>query len=128
MQINTVSTRALGNSDRARQGFDTVCSQAAGETAEMQHDALFERFSARLKAQVGQDVYASWFARLKLHSVSKSVVRLTVPTTFLKSWINGHYLDLIAELWREEQPELMRIEIVVRSATVQKTLSLRTLV
>ncbi|MGA1831340.1 chromosomal replication initiator protein DnaA [Rhizobium wenxiniae] len=117
MQINTVSTRALGDSDRARQGFDTVCSQAAGETAEMQHDALFERFSARLKAQVGQDVYASWFARLKLHSVSKSVVRLTVPTTFLKSWINNRYLELIEGLFREEDKEILKVEILVRSAS-----------
>ncbi len=117
MQINTVSTRALGNSDRARQGFDTVCSQAAGETAEMQHDALFERFSARLKAQVGQDVYASWFARLKLHSVSKSVVRLTVPTTFLKSWINNRYLELIEGLFKEEDKEILKVEILVRSAS-----------
>ncbi|MBB4348899.1 chromosomal replication initiator protein [Rhizobium cellulosilyticum] len=83
----------------------------------MQHDALFERFSARLKAQVGQDVYASWFARLKLHSVSKSVVRLTVPTTFLKSWINNRYLELIEGLFKEEDKEILKVEILVRSAS-----------
>ncbi len=83
----------------------------------MQHDALFERFSARLKAQVGQDVYASWFARLKLHSVSKSVVRLTVPTTFLKSWINNRYLDQIEAIFRDEDKEILKVEILVRSAS-----------
>jgi chromosomal replication initiator protein len=83
----------------------------------MQHDALFERFSARLKAQVGQDVYASWFARLKLHSVSKSVVRLTVPTTFLKSWINNRYLDLITTIFQAEDKEILKVEILVRSAS-----------
>ena len=83
----------------------------------MQHDALFERFSARLKAQVGQDVYASWFARLKLHSLSKSVVRLTVPTTFLKSWINNRYLELITAIFQEEDKEILKVEILVRSAS-----------
>ena len=83
----------------------------------MQHDALFERFSARLKAQVGQDVYASWFARLKLHSVSKSVVRLTVPTTFLKSWINNRYLELIETIFQDEDKEILKVEILVRSAS-----------
>nr|WP_245582425.1 chromosomal replication initiator protein DnaA [Neorhizobium lilium] len=83
----------------------------------MKHDALFERFSARLKAQVGQDVYASWFARLKLHSVSKSVVRLTVPTTFLKSWINNRYLDQITTIFQAEDAEILKVEIVVRSAS-----------
>ncbi len=83
----------------------------------MKHDALFERFSARLKAQVGQDVYASWFARLKLHSVSKSVVRLTVPTTFLKSWINNRYLDQITTIFQAEDAEILKVEILVRSAS-----------
>jgi chromosomal replication initiation ATPase DnaA len=43
---------------------------------------VFERVMARLKAQVGQEVFTSWFGRLKLQSASKSVVRLSVPTAF----------------------------------------------
>jgi len=82
----------------------------------MKQDALFERVSARLKAQVGPDVFASWFGRLKLHSTSRSVVRLSVPTTFLKSWINNRYLDLITSLFQQEDPEILKVEIVVRSA------------
>ena len=118
--MNSVSARA-GNGDHARQAFDSSYSQAAGETSEMKHDALFERFSARLKAQVGQDVYASWFGRLKLHSVSKSVVRLTVPTTFLKSWINNRYLDLITSIFQAEDAEILKVEILVRSASRNAT-------
>jgi chromosomal replication initiator protein len=91
--------------------------EAAGEKGDMKHGILFERVSARLKAQVGPDVYASWFARLKLHSVSKSVVRLTVPTTFLKSWINNRYLDLITSLFQAEDAEILKVEILVRTAT-----------
>ena len=117
MQMNNVSARATGNGGNARQAFDSVCAQAAGETPVMKHDALFERFSVRLKAQVGQDVYASWFARLKLHTVSKSVVRLTVPTTFLKSWINNRYLDLITSIFQAEDAEILKVEILVRTAT-----------
>ncbi len=83
----------------------------------MKHDVMFERFSARLKAQVGPDVFASWFGRLKLHSASKSVVRLTVPTTFLKSWINNRYLDLITTLFQAEDASILKVEILVRSAS-----------
>jgi chromosomal replication initiator protein len=87
----------------------------AGETG-MKHDALFERFSARLKAKVGPDVYASWFGRLKIHSISKSVVRLSVPTTFLKSWITNRYLDMMTALLQEEDSNILKVEILVRSA------------
>ncbi|WP_414692919.1 chromosomal replication initiator protein DnaA [Pararhizobium sp.] len=82
----------------------------------MKQNALFERVSARLKAQVGPDVFASWFGRLKLHSVSKSVVRLSVPTTFLKSWINNRYLDLITSIVQQEDSEVLKVEILVRTA------------
>ncbi|TCR02004.1 chromosomal replication initiator protein DnaA [Neorhizobium sp. BT27B] len=116
MQMNTAPIRAFGESDTVPQTLDSVCSQAAGEKSEMQNDALFERFSARLKAQVGLEVYTSWFGRLKLHSVSKSVVRLSVPTTFLKSWINNRYLDLITTIMQAEDSEILKVEILVRTA------------
>ncbi len=77
----------------------------------------FERVRAQLKARVGTEVYSSWFGRMKLAEASKGIVRISVPTAFLKSWINGHYFDLISELWRQQEPDLLKIEIVVRSAT-----------
>ncbi|MBN9033185.1 MAG: chromosomal replication initiator protein DnaA [Rhizobiales bacterium] len=116
MQMNMMATGALENGDKASEAFGAACD-TANERRDMKPDALFERFSARLKAQVGQDVYASWFARLKLHSVSKSVVRLTVPTTFLKSWINNRYIDLITGIFQAEDAEILKVEILVRTAT-----------
>ncbi len=116
MQLN-LAMGAVTDGDRAPKASDAACSDAAGDKSTMKHDALFERFSARLKAQVGPEVYASWFARLKLHSVSKSVVRFTVPTTFLKSWINNRYMDLITSLVQSEDADVLKVEILVRSAT-----------
>lgn len=117
MQMNSMTTGALDNGEAAQQSFGSIHLSATEEKGDMKHGVLFERVSARLKAQVGPDVYASWFARLKLHSVSKSVVRLTVPTTFLKSWINNRYLDLIVGLFQAEDPEILKVEILVRTAT-----------
>jgi chromosomal replication initiator protein len=81
------------------------------------HDAQFERVKKRLKAQLGQEIFASWFGRLKVDSASRNVVRLSVPTMFLKSWINNRYLELISNLYKEESADILRVEIVVRSAT-----------
>jgi chromosomal replication initiator protein len=75
----------------------------------------FERVKAQLKARLGNDVYSSWFGRMKVAEASKGVVRLSVPTAFLRSWINGHYLDMIAEIWREQDPATLKVEVVVRS-------------
>lgn len=117
MHMKSMMAGALANEDNARAAHGAVCSSGAGENADMNHNALFERFSLRLKAQVGQDVYQSWFGRLKLHSASKSVVRLTVPTAFLKSWINNRYLDLITSIFQAEDASILKVEILVRSAS-----------
>ena len=119
MQMNTArAAGAFANGENARQALPQEgVQEAAGVPSDMKHDALFERVSARLKAQVGPDVFASWFGRLKIHSVSKSLVRLSVPTTFLKSWINNRYLDLITSLFQQEDPEILKVEILVRTAT-----------
>ncbi|RYC09910.1 chromosomal replication initiator protein DnaA [Ciceribacter ferrooxidans] len=117
MQINSLTAGAAVDGDHARETTGIVRSGATEDSSVATHDVLFERFSARLKAQVGPDVYASWFGRLKLHSASKSVLRLSVPTTFLKSWINNRYLDLITNIIQQEDASILKVEIVVRSAS-----------
>lgn len=77
----------------------------------------FDRVRAQLKARLGTEVYSSWFGRMKLAEASKGVVRISVPTAFLRAWINGHYLDLITQLWRAEDSSVLKVEIVVRTAT-----------
>lgn len=79
----------------------------------------FERVKAQLKAKLGSEVYSSWFGRMKLAEASRGLVRLSVPTAFLRSWINGHYLDLITELWKQEDADILKVEVVVRTATRQ---------
>nr|WP_292829991.1 chromosomal replication initiator protein DnaA [Mesorhizobium sp.] len=82
-------------------------------------DQKFERIKAQLKAKLGSEVYSSWFGRMKLAEASKGIVRLSVPTAFLRSWINGHYLDLITELWKQEEADILKVEVIVRTAMRQ---------
>ena len=79
-------------------------------------NGTFERVKTQLKARLGGEVYSSWFGRMKLAESSKGVARLSVPTAFLRSWINAHYLDLINELWKAEEADILKIEVIVRSA------------
>lgn len=82
----------------------------------------WDRIQQQIKARVGQDVYKSWFGRLKPVEVSGGVAVHSVPTAFLKSWLVSHYLDLLLELWQAEDPSILKVEIVVRSA-VRKTVA-----
>ncbi|MFC4626418.1 chromosomal replication initiator protein DnaA [Daeguia caeni] len=113
-------TASMGNDTHADRIHGS--SAAEGQAGLMDADRLageaaFERLTAKLKARVGSEIYSSWFGRLKLDEISKSVVRLSVPTAFLRSWINNHYSELLAELWKEENDQILKVEVVVRGVS-----------
>ena len=64
------------------------------------------RVKQRLRADVGDDVFSSWFTRMDLDGIDEEAVRLSVPTKFLKSWIQAHYIERVLVCWRAEQPGL----------------------
>ena len=56
------------------------------------------RVRIRLRAEVGDDIYTSWFARMDLEGIEGETVKLSVPTRFLKSWIGSHYAEKVMSL------------------------------
>ena len=76
----------------------------------------WSRVKGRLRSSVGEDVYTSWFARMDLEAVQDESVRLSVPTRFLKSWIQAHYAERVLSCWQAEMPGVHRIDLTVRTA------------
>ena len=87
---------------------------SAGE-AILAEDA-WTRVKRRLRAELGEDVFTSWLARLELDDIREGCARLSVPTRFLKSWIEAHYADRVLATYRSEQDDVARIAIGVRTA------------
>ena len=76
----------------------------------------WRRCCDRLRAELGEDIFNSWFGRIELESVGGGQARLSVPTRFLKSWIDTHYLGHITTTLTAEVGPLARIAIFVRSS------------
>ena len=76
----------------------------------------WSKVQQRLRAEVGEDIYSSWFARMDLEAIEDGTVRLSVPTRFLKSWIQSHYAERVLACWQAEAAQVNRIELIVRSA------------
>lgn len=76
----------------------------------------WNRVKGRLRTNVGEDVYTSWFARMDLEHIQDGSVHLSVPTKFLKSWIQAHYAERVLSCWQAELPEVSRVDLTVRSA------------
>jgi chromosomal replication initiator protein len=81
----------------------------------------WQRVKNRLCFELGEDVFSSWFGCMKFESVDKGVVRLSVPTPFLRKWIQSNYVDRVLAQWRVEDPAISRLELSVRSAAIRLT-------
>ena len=79
----------------------------------------WRRVKERLRSELGDDVFTSWFGRMELDAVEHGLVRLSVPTRFLRNWIQSHYSERVLAKWQEEEPDITRLELSVRSATIR---------
>jgi chromosomal replication initiator protein len=79
-------------------------------------DEQWLRVRERLKVELGDDVFNSWFGRVEFVEADAKSVYLSVPTRFLKSWINAHYGEKLLALWDAERKDTVRVELTVRSA------------
>jgi chromosomal replication initiator protein len=79
----------------------------------------WNRVKERLRAELSDDVFNSWFARMELGSVDAGTVRLSVPTRFLRSWIQSHYTERVLANWQAEDSDIVRVELTVRSAALR---------
>lgn len=105
--LKTPESRAEENALEIRKGGDPAGSQNG--VAES-----WNRVARRLRAELGEDIYVSWFKCLELHEFRPPVVTLSVPTKFLRNWIQQHYLERIIAHWTRENPEVTRANIIVR--------------
>ena len=79
----------------------------------------WQQVKKRLRVELGEDVFTSWFARIELEAIEKGTIRLSVPTRFLRNWIQSHYSEKVLSHWQAEDPLVGRLELSVRSATVR---------
>jgi chromosomal replication initiator protein len=79
----------------------------------------WRRVKDQLRAELGEDVFSSWFGRMELEAVDEGLVRLSVPTRFLRNWIQSHYSEKVLLKWQSEQADVTRLELSVRSSTIR---------
>ncbi len=72
------------------------------------------RVRGRLRADVGDAAFRSWLKPLTMVGAKQGVVRMSVPTRFMRDWVVSHYAERIQNLWQEEGVGIVRVEIVVQ--------------
>lgn len=79
---------------------------------------LWGQIRAILRAELGANTFESWIEPAAFHSFSApdSTVILALPTRFMANWVDNHFGDRIAALWRTHQAKVNRVRCVVGAA------------
>src|SRR3989339_224555 len=120
----------LDNGGReAKASNDSTLSESFAPTPEILN--LWENVYARFREEFGEAVFRSWLKPLTLQACYHGTLEVSVPTRFMRDWIQTHYSARILQMCGEANDEVKRVEIVVvqnsipldSEETVQKTLS-----
>ena len=69
----------------------------------------------KVRAEFGEDLFSSWFARMEAESLENGVLCVSVPTKFLRNWIASHYAAKLVKICAREFGKLDSVKVVVRT-------------
>ncbi len=86
--------------------------------------ALWNVVHNELRDEFGEAVFRSWLKALTLQACYHGTLEVSVPTRFMRDWIQSHYAAKILEMCAARDAEIRRLEIVV----VQSAMAVETAV
>ena len=100
---------------------------AVAETANGAVEGRGQKVRAMLRAQLGDEIYSSWFKSLEFESFDGRVVKVSVPVKFVRNWIQEHYAERLLHCSRVEFATAERVDVVWRQpgSVVQRPVETR---
>jgi chromosomal replication initiator protein len=86
--------------------------------SDMAKDGLrnsWNNIARRLRAELGEDLYSSWFVRMEAEECRDGQLAVSVPTRFLRNWIQSHYSDRLLKVAQSELGPIDAVAIRVRT-------------
>jgi len=81
--------------------------------------AAWEAVYKDLRDEFGEAVYRSWLKPLTLQAYYHGTLEVSVPTRFMRDWIQTHYSKRILEMASAKAEDVKRLEIVVVQTNAQ---------
>ena len=74
---------------------------------------LWTAVHADMRQEFGEAVFRSWLKPLTLRAYYHGTMEVSVPTRFMRDWIQTHYAERISTMCTEKNSEVKRVQIVV---------------
>lgn len=79
---------------------------------------LWQAIHGDMRQEFGEAIFRSWLKPLVLQAYYHGTMEVSVPTRFMRDWIQNHYAERILEMCKAANPEIKRIQIVVIQSAI----------
>lgn len=66
-----------------------------------------------MRDEFGEGVYRSWLKPMQLQAYYEGTMEISVPTRFMRDWIQSHYHERILNLLKQQDNSISRLQFVV---------------
>ena len=74
-------------------------------------EAQWARVCDRLRKEIGDKAFKTWFGEVELGEARDGKVRLYAPTRFVRDWVSRHYGDRVLAYWQSVNGEVTSVEV-----------------
>ncbi len=82
--------------------------------------AVWKRVHNNMRQEFGEAIFRSWLKPLTLQAYYHGTMEISVPTRFMRDWIQTHYAEKILGMCAAAETEIRRVQfVVVQSAAAE---------
>lgn len=80
---------------------------------------VWKKVHSQMRVEFGEAIFRSWLKPMTLQAYYHGTMEISVPTRFMRDWIQNHYAERIQAMCHEANEEVRRVQfVVVQSATL----------
>ena len=78
--------------------------------------ALWKTVHKAMRGEFGEAIFRSWLKPLKLQASYHGTMEISIPTRFMRDWIQTHYAERILSMCQEQSEDIKKVQFVVMQA------------
>ncbi|HEY6981325.1 chromosomal replication initiator protein DnaA [Reyranella sp.] len=89
----------------------TITGTDMDEGGRKELTAQWTRVCDRLRKEIGDKAFKTWFGEVELGELKAGKLRLYAPTRFVRDWVSRHYGDRVLAYWQAVIPDVASVEV-----------------
>ena len=118
-----VSKAVMQQTSELSQDSDEIAGIGSVLSQSMVTESSWSHVRERLRDRLGETAYRRWIepvdGKVATGSNGLSTLTMSVPTRFMRDWIEAHYGDVVRMMWRQVTKQDGEVEFVVVSPLAQ---------